>query len=90
MPNENCFVCPVCGFPNLYEAPYDAYGHPSFEICPSCGTEFGYHDANRTHAELRKQWIAAGTPWHSDVKAPLNWDPIQQLRSAGLQDALEN
>lgn len=35
-------VCPVCGWGRLEEPPEGA--SQSFEICPSCGTEFGFHD----------------------------------------------
>jgi len=54
-------TCPVCGFAELTQPPYDSTGCASFEICPSCGTEFGYHDANKSHEELRRRWLAAGT-----------------------------
>jgi hypothetical protein len=78
-------TCPVCGFTELAEAAYDNAGCASFEICPSCGTEFGYHDAKESHAELRKRWLAAGAPWSSRaIPSPPNWDPLQQLRIAGM------
>jgi hypothetical protein len=48
--------CPVCGYAKLAEPPYDKTGCASFEICPSCGTEFGYHDASKSHAEPRRLW----------------------------------
>src|ERR1700722_1795355 len=43
--------CPVCGYAKLAEPPYDKTGCASFEICPSCGIEFGYHDASKSHAD---------------------------------------
>ena len=74
--------CPVCGYGGLLEAPFDDAGAPSYEICPCCGTEFGYQDAKTPHAVLRQKWIAKGSPWHSRVKhAPPGWDPAVQLRS---------
>ena len=79
-------TCPVCGFAKLAEPAYDKVGCASFEICPSCGTEFGYHDATKSHADLRKLWLAAGVPWSSQVIAsPPNWDAMEQLRAAGLE-----
>jgi hypothetical protein len=35
-------ICPLCGYPDLKDPPYDLYGAPSFDICPCCGCEFGY------------------------------------------------
>src|SRR5579863_506886 len=32
-----------------------------FTLCPCCCTQFGYSDANRPHAELRRLWIAHGS-----------------------------
>jgi len=78
-------TCPVCGYANLAELPYDKTGGASFEICPSCETEFGYHDASKSHAELRKLWLAAGAPWRSRATvSPPDWSGIEQLRAAGL------
>src|ERR1700678_4028583 len=72
MHSSNPFTCPVCGFTGLTEAPYDEHGCASFEICPSCGTEFGYDDANRSHEDLRKAWLAAGKTWWSQtIKPPI-------------------
>ncbi len=68
------YTCPVCGYGELAEPPYD------YTICPSCGTEFGYTDSTRTHQELRQQWIASGRHWHSRVTPrPINWDADKQL-----------
>jgi hypothetical protein len=56
-----------------------------FTICPSCGTEFGYHDASRTFLELRNSWIVNGMRWHSRaIPSPLNWSAVAQLLSAGM------
>lgn len=53
------YTCPVCEFDRLRKPPED------YLICPSCGTQFGYSDANRTHEELRQLWIAHGKRWYS-------------------------
>ena len=57
------YVCPVCDYPGLLEPAWvDDVG--SQEICPRCGTQFGYDDAAGgdserralRHQELRAQW----------------------------------
>jgi hypothetical protein len=77
------FTCPVCGFPDLTESPRsERTGGGSYEICPSCGFEFGVTDDDRgfTYVEWRTQWVVKGMPWHSAVsRAPAGWNPIDQL-----------
>lgn len=74
------YECPVCGFDGLKEAPIDACGCATFEICPCCGTEFGYDDATTSHVELRRSWIAQGMPWFSQTtRPPADWSPVKQL-----------
>ena len=81
------YSCPVCGFAGLYAPPYDEMGCASFDICPCCGTEFGYDDSKTSHSELRRRWIGAGALWSNrTVNAPPAWDAIRQMRSAGLHD----
>jgi hypothetical protein len=87
------YTCPVCGYGGLPVPPWDNDA-PSDEICPSCGTQFGYHDAvwgsaadrRARHGELRERWIARGMPWDSaDIEpAPADWDPRRQLQ--GLEE----
>ena len=85
MPNNQTYVCPVCGYDSLTEPPYDAYGCALFEICPSCETQFGYQDAGRSHEDLRESWLRAGAPWHSKVIAPPSeWNAIRQLKATGF------
>ncbi len=79
-------LCPVCGYPDLYDPAYDG-DLGSLEICPSCGYQFGYtdDDSNITHAEWRAQWIAKGMQWRgSGIKPPIGWNPQAQLRSIGV------
>lgn len=72
------YTCLVCGYPNLPAPPSD------YEICPSCGTEFEYHDARKTHEALRLEWIGNGMHWYSQVvHQPADWSPIKQLIDAG-------
>jgi hypothetical protein len=56
---------------------YPATDH---RICPSCGTEFGYDDAGRSHEELRQIWVENGARWWSPVDpTPPGWNPREQL-----------
>jgi hypothetical protein len=73
------YTCPVCAYAALKYPPED------FTICPSCGTEFGYHDSNKSNAELRAAWVERGLPWSSRViERPVGWNGLRQLQSAGL------
>ena len=84
------FVCPACGYDGLFDPPWRD-GSPSDDICPSCGIQFGYHDAaggDATGRELiytkwRQRWIDAGMPWHSAAveSPPAGWDPEAQLKA---------
>jgi len=83
-------TCPVCGF-SLGFLPWDG-DSSSDEICPSCGIQFGYDDANPAgpqgrvaiYAEWRQRWIEDGTPWSSmGQPRPSNWDPTEQLKKLG-------
>jgi hypothetical protein len=78
------YTCPACGYPELEEPPRSKVtGGGSYEICPSCGFEFGVTDDDRgyTYESWRGQWIARGMPWaHPDSDPPPNgWDPHAQL-----------
>jgi hypothetical protein len=69
-------LCSVCGY-EMEEGPRD------YNICPSCGTEFGLHDVNSTIEDLRQVWLSTGPRWYSVViTPPLGWNPMMQL--AGL------
>jgi len=82
--------CPVCGFPDLHEPPVGQDGSGSYEICPSCGFEFGVSDDDLgfTFEEWRRRWIALGMPWDSaDIRqAPAGWNPVSQLAAIGHRD----
>ncbi len=87
MLNDHLFLCPVCGFGGLTSAPYDPSGCASFDLCPCCGTEFGYDDASVTHHKLRRQWLVAGAPWRSScVGMPEGWNAVEQLQASGLAE----
>lgn len=72
-------ICPVCGFPDLDEPAYHSDLGGSYEICPCCGTEFGYDDAGSSIPELRQRWKDNGCRWWSSSSPPINWNPALQL-----------
>jgi hypothetical protein len=74
-------ACPVCAFD---EMPFPPEDH---NICPCCGTEFGYHDRIISHRDLRRKWIENGCPWFSrGMSAPKGWSPLVQMLNAGFTD----
>lgn len=82
--------CPVCGY-LMAAPPYDEHCCATFEICPCCGTEFGYDDSAASHQVLRETWIKRGMPWWSRHQIPVDgWDPKIQLADAGFEIAGKN
>jgi hypothetical protein len=68
------YYCPVCFYPELSFPPAD------YNICPSCGTEFGYDDVSKSWDELRQEWVKRGAVWFSDkTPKPEGWDAAKQL-----------
>jgi len=62
--------------------------HPSDQICPSCGIQFGYDDAVGgdlaarafVYRDWREAWRERGCPWASTGhEPPQGWDPQQQI-----------
>ena len=76
-------ICPVCGFPKLTEAPRSPSDCGSFEICPSCGFQFGVSDDDLgyTYAKWRKEWQKNGLKWASVSAPPKNWNAEEQLKN---------
>ncbi len=85
------FKCPVCGVAKLRFPPYAQWpppegvelippyelqlGCPSYEVCPSCGYEFGNDDnpgtaAPETFEQYRERWIAEGSKWFDRETRP--------------------
>jgi len=70
------YQCPVC----LTDSLDEPYKHCSYDICKTCGVEYGYDDyVNHNdlerlqplkHAALREAWVAAGSPlwWDGEVQ----------------------
>jgi len=76
---ENMHLCPVCGYREMPDPPED------FNICPCCGTEFGYTNAGVTNEQVRAKWLSQNAPWFSpDIQPPADWNPHRQLVEAGF------
>ena len=77
------YTCPVCGYAGLAEEPRSRSGGGSYEICPSCGFEFGFTDdaLGFSDRQWRAQWVADGMPWRDGriQPPPPGWDPKRQL-----------
>jgi hypothetical protein len=77
------YRCPVCGYLGLEEPPRTEESGASYEICPSCGFEFGVTDDSRgiSYEQRRAEWVAGGMKWWSrSRRPPPDWDPRRQLR----------
>ncbi|PZQ45427.1 MAG: hypothetical protein DI556_22730 [Rhodovulum sulfidophilum] len=77
------YQCPVCGYAGLQEPPRDLESGGSYEICPSCGFQFGVSDSDLCirDEDWRAAWIESGMPWSSvSIKPPPAWDPREQLK----------
>ena len=94
--NKPPYRCPVCGYPGLEEADPNCGSCLQFlgyyEICPSCGTEFGSDVEASNPEELQKsieqcriKWISEGHNWFSKItKLPADWDWKRELRAIGV------
>jgi transcription elongation factor Elf1 len=73
------YTCLVCGYPDLTR-PYGDFLHPTYEICPCCGYQYGYDDHYRSPINWRTAWIEEdGMRWWAHGGPPGNWDPHRQL-----------
>lgn len=80
------YICPVCDYPHLSEPPRSEFGGGSFEICPSCGFQFGVNDDDEgiSYEAWRRRWEAAGMPWNSlALKQPASWKPVARHVAPG-------
>jgi RNA polymerase subunit RPABC4/transcription elongation factor Spt4 len=82
---EMTHTCPACGYPGLTEEPHSpTTSAGSYEICPSCGFEFGVTDDDEgfSYEEWRQRWVHRGMPWDSaGIESPPDgWDPLKQLQ----------
>jgi len=83
------FTCPACGYNGLAERPRSADGGGSYEICPSCGFEFGVSDDDLgfSYETWRRRWIAEGMRWSGSEPEPDRWDPASQLANLAADGA---
>jgi hypothetical protein len=81
--------CPVCGFPKLTESPRGKNGGGSFEICPSCGFQFGVTDDDQgiSYDQWRTEWKKNGMKWSSHQAHPVNWNASTQLAGLAIKDS---
>lgn len=80
--HNKLFICKVCGY-DYGDYIWGEDGKiPSFEICPCCGTEFGYEDASEVAiVSQRQRWLDSGKKWFLSNKKPQNWDSLNQLKN---------
>lgn len=71
--------CRVCGY-ELSFSPWGEDGEsPTWDICPCCGTEFGYEDCTRASArKKREKWISSGKKWFKEREKPTDWNYEEQ------------
>jgi transcription initiation factor TFIIIB Brf1 subunit/transcription initiation factor TFIIB len=74
------YVCPICGWPRLLDDAADR----KETICICCGTQFGMALFDEDYPELRQRWFDKGMTFKHAERRPEGWDPIAQLRAAGL------
>ena len=60
------WYCPVCGSPELSQAPYFEDGAASFEMC-SCGFEFGFDDDPGASAQALPTVVENWKRWRSKL-----------------------
>ena len=78
------YTCPICGYDGIREelgSVPDKWG--TFEICPSCGWEFGY-DNPAEIIQYRHLWLVNGAKWFDPKAKPKKWDVKEQLARIGL------
>jgi hypothetical protein len=81
-------LCPICGFGGLREPSRTEDNGGSYEICASCGFQFGVtdDDGGYTYEAWRARWIEMGLPWTSvGIAVPAHWDPSAQLQRVVLK-----
>lgn len=80
-------MCPVCGYLDSTEEVFGPNGEHAYqEICPSCGTQFGYDDCLTSHRVLRKKWAKGKFRWHPGYQQPKDWNPVEQLKNLQLSE----
>ncbi|SHK35157.1 hypothetical protein SAMN02745163_03655 [Clostridium cavendishii DSM 21758] len=80
------YICPVCGYNELDEKPYDLDGNPSYEICSCCGFEFGFDDDSEGESfeSYRTKWLNKNAKWFREKKKKENWNLEEQLKNINI------
>ncbi len=81
------YTCPACAWPGLADPPRTTQSGGSFEVCPSCGIQFGYSDENSGDGAGRTsyyrgwgvKWYTEGARWSGSQPAPEGWDGKAQF-----------
>jgi hypothetical protein len=79
---SSAHVCQVCGYPELEREPRTINGGGSYEICDSCGFQFGVSDEDCGYFDeaWRSRWTGNGMRWSSVGSPPPEcWNPRLQL-----------
>ncbi len=73
--------CRVCGY-ELDSPPWGEGGdEPTWDICPCCGTEFGYEDCTLESTRARREgWVSGGMRWFDRKKKPMDWSFEEQYK----------
>lgn len=74
------YICPVCGYDNLDEEPYEDDRIPSHNVCDCCGCKFGCDD----NENYRRKWIEYGGKWFIPELKPKDWDMKIQLQNLNI------
>jgi hypothetical protein len=74
------YTCPICGWTGLPDDPEERVE----TICACCDTQFGALIFGDDYPELRQKWFDSGMPFTYLDEIPDHWDPVAQLRAAGL------
>lgn len=73
--------CRVCGYELSFPPWGDDGKSPTWEICPCCGTEFGYEDSTPASTRaMRSRWIAGGKQWFDKSKRSVDWSYDAQCK----------
>lgn len=93
------YVCPVCGYDKMHEAPYYSNGDASFDLCLCCGFQFGVDDdveiengkfltRKESHVLYRDNWIKDGAKVFSSDAFDTNLDRGESLGRELLEKQL--
>ena len=77
------YICPVCGYDELDQKPYDEKKRGNFQICPCCGFQYGVDDDDKriSFDNYREKWIREGNSWFDKEKRPKDWNLDKQLKN---------